>query len=191
MRETAQTRACTRCGEKKAHEEFYADGRGGRVAVCKSCSRERALANYHHRVRDPVAREAHAARSRDDYRMRRGDPAYVDGRRILEAKPEVRNRRLCTYLTRTYGITLADWDRMYAAQGGCCAACGRPVADRYYRADADRPKAATDHCHKTGRVRGILCHGCNVAVGMLSESPARADGLAAYIRRNHQVKIAS
>jgi hypothetical protein len=59
----------------------------------------------------------------------------------------------------SYGITVADFDRMLAAQGGRCAVCG-----------SDKPggrwaRFAVDHCHKTGKVRGLLCTHCNVLVG--------------------------
>jgi hypothetical protein len=53
------------------------------------------------------------------------------------------------------GVTDAEYDRLLAAQGGGCAICGNPPKSR--RLDAD-------HDHKTGRVRGLLCHRCNRAL---------------------------
>lgn len=58
-----------------------------------------------------------------------------------------------------YGITLADYDKMLSEQGGRCKIC-----------DADKAGNAgqcfaVDHCHKTGKVRGLLCIKCNARLG--------------------------
>lgn len=54
-------------------------------------------------------------------------------------------------LQTRYGISRADYDAMLEKQGGTCGLCGGPMA---------RP--VVDHCHQTGKVRGILCHPCNI-----------------------------
>src|SRR5207249_694982 len=50
------------------------------------------------------------------------------------------------------GVTDAEYDRLLAAQGGGCAICGNPPKTR---------RLHVDHDHKTGEVRGLLCHRCN------------------------------
>jgi hypothetical protein len=66
-----------------------------------------------------------------------------------------------------YGITVADYDRMLREQGGVCAICGKaPTANH------SRDKRLTiDHCHKSKLVRGLLCHNCNRALGLLGDDP--------------------
>jgi hypothetical protein len=55
-------------------------------------------------------------------------------------------------ITKTYGLTSADYDTLLEAQGGKCAICrGRPQSKRL----------AVDHDHNTGAVRGLLCSRCN------------------------------
>lgn len=65
------------------------------------------------------------------------------------------------YLRRKYGISAADYDKMLAAQGGGCALCGKKPEDqkRYSK------YLHVDHCHKTGRVRGLLCDRHNLLLG--------------------------
>lgn len=60
---------------------------------------------------------------------------------------------------RTYGITLEDYYRMVKEQGGRCAMCKRFFGHRL----------VVDHCHRTRRVRRLLCHGCNVGFGFFRE----------------------
>jgi len=58
-------------------------------------------------------------------------------------------------LIRKYGINLERFNQMLAEQKGVCAICLKPSARAYH----------VDHDHKTGNVRGILCHQCNTSLG--------------------------
>jgi hypothetical protein len=71
-----------------------------------------------------------------------------------------------------YHITATDYDAMHKSQGGKCAICGRTNRAR---------NLDVDHCHKTGRVRGLLCSACNRAIGCLDDSVERAIGAAKYL----------
>lgn len=71
------------------------------------------------------------------------------------------------YLVRNYGITYADYSRMLAEQEHKCAICG---SSGFVMKECHSMKLVVDHCHKTGRVRGLLCHNCNRALGLLSDS---------------------
>lgn len=57
-----------------------------------------------------------------------------------------------------------------------CEACGQPPSGRL-------TVLCLDHDHATDTFRGWLCSGCNVALGLLGDSPERAAALAAYVRR--------
>lgn len=56
------------------------------------------------------------------------------------------------HLKRTYGITIEDYNRILKEQSGKCAVCGKPPKTM---------RLAVDHCHKTGKIRGLLCSYCN------------------------------
>lgn len=69
-------------------------------------------------------------------------------------------------LKRTYGLTLEDYDRMLAEQNGGCAICATATP-------GGPGRFHVDHCHNTGRVRGLLCCNCNRGIGALKDDPAR------------------
>ena len=71
-----------------------------------------------------------------------------------------RERRLKYY----YGITIADYDNMMETQKGVCKLCQGLDGTRWER-------LAVDHCHKTGKVRGLLCDKCNRGLGQLNDDP--------------------
>lgn len=54
---------------------------------------------------------------------------------------------------RRYGLTVEQHKEMLLKQNNVCALCEKPP-------EGNRP-LAVDHCHETGRVRGLLCYGCN------------------------------
>lgn len=59
-------------------------------------------------------------------------------------------------LPRIYGISLEDYKSLFSAQGHRCALCRKHESEfkRGY-------KLAVDHCHETGKIRGLLCYHCN------------------------------
>jgi hypothetical protein len=82
---------------------------------------------------------------------------------------------------RLYGITIADRDIMLAAQGNVCAACGSPEHGNSLPGWG----WATDHNHKTGKVRGIICCSCNLTLGNAREDTKRLRLLALYLERHY------
>lgn len=75
------------------------------------------------------------------------------------------------YLRKVYGITLEDYNTMHASQGGKCAICKGE--------ESNGEALAVDHCHETGRIRGLLCRWCNKMLGLSKDS---ADVLFAAIQ---------
>lgn len=70
------------------------------------------------------------------------------------------------YYARTYGISREEWEAMYARQGGRCFIC---LGEGFTMKADHEAKLMVDHCHSTGKVRGLLCHNCNRALGLLQD----------------------
>lgn len=77
------------------------------------------------------------------------------------------------YLKRAYNITLEEYDRMLKAQGGKCAICSCELKGR---------NCHVDHNHETGEVRGLLCHSCNVGLGMFRDDRGRFLKASEYLK---------
>jgi len=74
--------------------------------------------------------------------------------------------------------------KLFHRQRGQCALCGVGLVNRYAPGDDDDPSSKTpvlDHCHGTGRIRGLLCAGCNTALGRYEKWDI--DVLGAYLDR--------
>lgn len=82
---------------------------------------------------------------------------------------------------RKYGITPEQYEDMERAQNGLCAICNLPEsATGKFGA---KKKLAVDHCHKTGGVRGLLCHNCNTGIGALKDDLEILKAAIGYLTR--------
>ena len=90
-----------------------------------------------------------------------------------------KNREALSWAKRLYkyGITKEQYLTMYQQQNGLCAICLGPCRDSRNRS------MAVDHCHVTGRIRGLLCSPCNTAIGMLQDSPVMLRRAADYLEK--------
>lgn len=78
---------------------------------------------------------------------------------------------------RTYGLARPQFDALWDAQGGKCALCLDPLSEDRHRG------VHVDHCHATGRVRGLLCIVCNRTLGSVERRPGWLERAAAYLQR--------
>lgn len=82
------------------------------------------------------------------------------------------------YLRRTYKLSAKQYDAMLDRQGGVCAICKQTNGSK---------RLFVDHDHGTGAVRGLLCSGCNTAVGMLKDDISRIIEAARYLHEHELV----
>ena len=203
--QSVATKSCYRCGKAKLLDDFPCDRKAqdGRHGMCKACrvayanARYRRLrqengGEYRQLLTDDEWREITARGTMDCRRCGRTQP--LDEFRVSSRPP--RRRRVCRdcsrrreaevnhlkraerwasyqrYRCRQFGITPEDYDRMVRDQQGLCAVCRRPLG----------PKGQTiDHCHQSGRVRGIVHSQCNLVIGNSGEDIHVLRGAIEYL----------
>jgi hypothetical protein len=80
-------------------------------------------------------------------------------------------------LKKKYGITVDEYNLKLEAQQHKCAVCG----------GVDNNKSlAVDHCHKTGKIRDLLCMSCNLVLGKVNDSPELLIKLANYLTKHKE-----
>ena len=135
---------------------------------CPTCKEYKVLADYY-----PAPGRAYGVSSHCKEcltKKKRGNYSFEKGR--------------AEHLLYVYRITPQAYERLYQQQAGVCAACGQPErrrAGRTKRTENVSPSLHIDHGHKTGAVRGLLCSGCNTALGSLGEDPERIKALLKYV----------
>jgi len=108
-----------------------------------------------------ISRRANAKRRKDPAKLiliREYQRAYREENRATLAAKE---------RERKFGISHAEYAELHKKQNGVCAICFKPeTATRNGKVKS----LAVDHCHTTGKIRGLLCYECNTGIGKLHES---------------------
>lgn len=75
---------------------------------------------------------------------------------------------------KTFGLTIKEYEEMLFTQNNQCAICGT------FQCSSGR-RFAIDHCHQTGRIRGLLCLRCNQAIGKFHDNYFLLQQAADYV----------
>ena len=147
----------------------------------------RAKERHEEMKADPVRWQAHLKKRREEYHRNRARWRDKAAKRYRKNKQQIRARQReyyfanrdrilarekARYRERLYGLTHEQYVAMVKKQNGVCAICGR-------RSKGGRA-LDVDHCHDTDRIRGLLCNGCNTALGTLS-TPELLDRAKEYL----------
>jgi hypothetical protein len=85
--------------------------------------------------------------------------------------------RKASQVKSEYGISLRDLESIRKAQGNKCAVCKGEL--KYER---------IDHDHITGKVRGLLCHRCNILAGFIEKTPGIVEKIGTYIQNAERIQ---
>lgn len=128
--------------------------------ICRLCNIEKPLEDYHKHssAKDKlmsICRICSNAKSAA-YRVRNPNRVKINNEAFRKRNPGY-------HRARTYGLSIDDVASMKDKQGNKCAIC------KIYEEHSSR-ELVVDHCHRTGRVRGLLCFKCNAGLGQLQDS---------------------
>lgn len=179
---------CKKCDKDKDESEFSwkIKAKGIRQSACKTCmadyerwyreSRKEFLAAQN-KVRYQENREQNLA-NKSDYYRRNIDKLKARSKANYAKNREKRLASARVYALKSrFGLTPEQYDLMFAAQGGVCAICHRP---------SDKGTLVVDHCHKTGKIRGLLCRVCNSFLGRIDDSLEALDAIKEYLQKPDQ-----
>lgn len=128
--------------------------------LCTACKKDLPIWEFTNsglKRKYPDCKHCHAASARETYRK--------------------------SYLKNRYNINQEIYDNLLSKQNNLCAICCKPET----RINGSTKKVHglnVDHDHKTGIVRGLLCHLCNTAIGKLMDSPMLLRKAAEYLEKN-------
>lgn len=136
--------------------------------VCKKCLIDKPLEEYYKasKAKDKhfyVCKECDSKRTRQ-YKIDNREKGVLYSQNYRKKYGEkYKDYNINCHYKSKYNITLEDYNTILALQDGKCAICGTTkstgISERFH----------VDHCHTTGKVRGLLCHDCNTGIGKLKD----------------------
>lgn len=110
------------------------------------------------------------------------EPRWITNKRLANREYHRLNpdKVWARQLKMKYGLTVDGWNGMFNNQNGCCAICHTHQSKLAKRLQVD-------HCHRTQKIRGLLCASCNMALGLLKDNPLIIQHAAHYLTGNSAV----
>jgi hypothetical protein len=105
------------------------------------------------------------------------EAALLNGKKSLQ-KPEVKRKKISYKMKIRYGIDIDQYEVILKSQNGTCLICKTP----------SNKTLQVDHCHKTGKVRGLLCGDCNRGIGLLKDSVNYLNNAIDYLNGHIEIK---
>ena len=168
----ADPKCCIKCGEEKSLDEFGFHNRkkGQHRNMCKSCQSEWTK---------EFNKSSRGKELRKDWNEKNVEK--IERYRTLYRNDTVKHEAYKKYqrdywLLKQFGITPDDYKKMLEGQNGKCAICGA------IESHSKGHRLAVDHDHETGKIRGLLCHNCNVGLGNFKDSPDLIRSAIEYLK---------
>jgi len=150
------------------HAKYRNVSLDGRTKFCKDCGEYKNLEEFHFLEASPDGRQncckQCAAARAVNYRKGAGAGNVALSR--------MRHKLAC------YGLTSETYEAHYELQSGVCAICRKPEVSKRL---GTVKNLSIDHDHSTGKVRGLLCTGCNRGLGFFGDDPELIVKAAAYL----------
>lgn len=145
-----------------------------KIKVCSKCKIRKPLSEFH-KGEGQFGKRSYCrdCGRKDLYKWRKKNPEKYKAQ-SLKHHHSIKGQD--TYYKRMYGITKQDYDNLFRLQNGKCAVCGKN--------NHRNRRLSVDHNHKTDKVRGLLCHSCNVVLGLCKESEKTLLALISYLRES-------
>jgi nitrate/TMAO reductase-like tetraheme cytochrome c subunit len=117
---------------------------------------------------------------------RKKNPEIQERFKVYKRKYNKTSRAKALHVARTYGMSMDDYREIVRRQGGVCAICRE-----YPLTDVPSQVTHIDHCHETGKVRGVLCTNCNRGLGLLGESSIRLQQALDYLNGGNRSVVSA
>jgi predicted nucleic acid-binding Zn ribbon protein len=177
------SRKCSRREEKRRARQRSSISPTGKVIECKICSskfiKQTNSSKYCSDECRSVARRLYVTRAKSKKKDPVGRICIECGRLFLATKGNRICSKECTslraknrYYQSNYGMSLDEYKQKSELQLSRCAICLKEA------------NLVVDHCHETGRTRGLLCPLCNSALGLFMDDPGSLSKAIEYLKKD-------
>jgi hypothetical protein len=179
---TNKLRSCKKCQQDLTEKNSrFVRKTGALRGTCTVCYRKQRREYNERFYSDPNNLEHKKRQERTRYwaEPERRELRLSYTRQWKESRPKLREE----YKLKTYGLTIEQFEQMLEAQEGRCAICGEFP---YEELNGKTKKLAVDHDHITGKVRALLCSGCNGGLGLFRDNIETLNNAISYLLKHRR-----
>lgn len=168
--------------------------------LCKGCNTEKSLDNFYanHKQKDlkynkciPCVtkmnkeyRDNNKEKTRKlslDYYYKKGREKRQENKDQINKTYRERKRHMRYKIKKYFNLTLDEYNQMFIERDNKCDICNNPESAKHQ--NGKTRALALDHCHETGKIRGLLCTSCNRGIGLLKDNITLLENAVEYLRK--------
>lgn len=161
---TTLLKFCNKC-KLTLDTNFFGKDKGTRDKLTTSCKKCRNKYNTEYRKNNPEF-------------IKKINEANRERRKKYYSCPERKRKYKDRNLRYTFGISIEQYEEMLRLQNGKCKICGNLKGSNFH------DYLSVDHCHKSGKIRGLLCGQCNVGLGSFRDNTKFLNLAINYLKEN-------
>jgi hypothetical protein len=164
-------KVCNRCKINKSTDDFYKNSHNGDglKSICKQCTSKTAKLYYDNN--QDKAKEL----SRKHY-VKNKEKLSIKSKEDWKNNPERRTKSRL----RPYKLTSEEFDSLLLRDDNKCSICSLSRKEHFIKYKRD---LYIDHCHVSNKIRGILCHNCNLALGNFKDDKKLLNNAIIYLEK--------
>jgi hypothetical protein len=150
---------CCKCNKLKSEENFHNRENNKKRNDCIDCVRKYGI--EYRKINNELIRQ-----KKKDYHLK---------------NPQIKRK---SYLKIQYGLTIIDYENLLKLQYYKCAICKIDHVN-----NSQHKHFHIDHCHKTNKIRGLLCASCNTSIGHLRDNTVFLQNAIEYLEKYKDLNV--
>lgn len=159
-----QTKICLVCRQEKSTTLFHKakKEKDGLQYSCIECSKKYHAKRY-------IEQKEKINKQTKKYKEENKEKMYAASLLWKKNNPDkLKKYQRVSNLRKNFGISMEKYEQMLSDQNGLCAICKNPETFIHHQTN-EPARLSVDHCHKTNKIRQLLCRKCNNAIGLFKE----------------------
>lgn len=133
------------------------------MKTCTKCSQNKSEDEFYYKCKTTGNRHAHCKKCHWQYFQKKCHDKLMSDVEYKIKKQEYQKKYQRIRKLKNYNLTQEDYNKLLIAQQFKCKICG-------CEENINKEPFDIDHCHSTGKVRGLLCRKCNAGLGLLGDT---------------------
>ena len=156
---------CRSCGKTKPKKPHLKVPKDAEPRSCVGCNETKEASQFYYNWK------------REQFTSRCKPCHAASSKKLYQDKSKFRVLQNDSYYRRQYGITLIEVQELKEQHNNQCAICSIEFTEN--------AKPRVDHCHRTQKIRGLLCHKCNLGIGLFKDNPILLERAAQYVLKTN------